>query len=378
MMTAVFFVSIGILLHGFILYPLSLLLLRRLLGDRSAHPMAAITPSLTIVIAAHNEEAVIGGKLENSLQLDYPRDRLRIVVASDASTDGTNRIAASYATRGVELFAVVERLGKVACLNRLLPGISTDLVVMSDANSLYEPGSLRHLVRHFESERIGCVCGELRYVNPRRLAAGEGERVYWGYERGIKRLESSLGTLLGANGAIYAFRSRLFRPVDPLMFCDDVIPIQIALLGYKTIYEPAARCTEEAVDEQVEFRRRRRHASFGLRSILWAIGAATRQGRLLLIYECLSHRILRWMGGLALCALLVSSFYLSSPLRPIVLIAQGAFYIAAGIGWLGSHLRFRTGPFYLAYYYLVISLAGLLGLVAFVLRTDKPYWDPRS
>ncbi len=376
-MTVVFLLSIGILLHGFVLYPLSLLLLRWLLGDRSAHAMAPITPSLTLVIAAHNEETVIAGKLENSLRLDYPDGRLRIVVVSDASNDGTNRIVASYADRGVELFVVEERLGKVACLNRLLPHVATDLVVMSDANSLYEPDSLRRLTRHFDAEQVGCVCGELRYVNPRLLAAGEGERVYWGYERGIKRLESSLGTLLGANGAIYAYRSHLFRAVNPLMFCDDVIPIQIALLGYKTLYEPAARCTEEAVDERVEFRRRRRHASFGLRSMLWAIGAAARRGRLLLVYECLSHRVFRWMGGLSICALLLSSFYLPPPLRSFALATQGVFYAAACVGLVGSYFRLKTGPCYLAYYYLAISLAGILGLAAFALRTDKPYWDPR-
>lgn len=378
MVIAVFASALGILLHAYILYPLSLIVLRRLLGDSATHAVTAITPPVTLVIAARNEEDVIAAKIENSLRLDYPADRLRIVVVSDASTDGTDRIVTSYAGRGVVLFAVPERLGKVGCLNRVLPGISTDLVVMSDANSLYEPDSLHQLVRHFQEERIGCVCGELRYVNPQSFAAGEGERVYWDYERGIKRLESSLGSLLGANGAIYAYRARLFHPVDPLMFCDDVIPIRIALSGYMTIYEAAARCTENAVGEEVEFRRRRRHASFGLRSMSWAIGAAVRRGRWLLVYECLSHRVFRWMGSLALVTILLSSLGLPGNSRWPVMAAQGVFYGSAAVGWLGSRLRIRTGPCYLAYYFLVINLAGLLGLGALVLGTDKPYWDPRS
>jgi cellulose synthase/poly-beta-1,6-N-acetylglucosamine synthase-like glycosyltransferase len=373
-----FVVALGVLLHTYVFYPLSLLGLRRLLGEDAAHPGAATTPSVTLVIAARNEAAVIGAKIENSLSLDYPRDRLQILVVSDASSDGTNDIAASYAGRGVVLFAVEQRLGKVGCLNQALPGVTTDLVVMSDANSLYEPDSLRQLVRHFQDERIGCVCGELRYVNPRRLDAGEGERVYWDYERGIKRLESSLGSLLGANGAIYAYRTPLFQRVDPLMFCDDVIPIRIALSGYRTIYEPAARCTEDAVDEEVEFRRRRRHASFGLRSMGWAIREAGRRGRWLLMYECVSHRVFRWMGAPALLTLLLSSLFLPDSVRWAALSVQGVFYLAAAAGWIGSRLRLRTGPCYLAYYYLVITLAGLLGLGALVLHTDKPYWDPRG
>src|SRR5207249_6023044 len=121
-----------------------------------------------------------------------------------------------------ELRALGGRRGKVACLNQVIPTLDSDLVVMSDANSMYDADSIRKLVRHFADDRVGCVCGRLAYLNPRRLAAGEGERLYWGYEGAIKLLESSLGSLLGANGAIYAYRRDLFRPVDPLMFCDDV------------------------------------------------------------------------------------------------------------------------------------------------------------
>jgi cellulose synthase/poly-beta-1,6-N-acetylglucosamine synthase-like glycosyltransferase len=290
----------------------------------------------------------------------------------------TEEIARSFATRGVELWAFRERQGKVACLNQVVPQLQSEIVVMSDANSMYAPDSLRKLVRHFADEHVGCVCGELQYLNPRDLPAGKGENLYWRFEGLIKRVESSLGSLLGANGAMYAYRPRDFRPVDPLMFCDDVIPVRIALGGLLTLYDSEARCTEEAADVTVEMRRRRRHASFGLRSMILLCREAARKGRVLILYQCVSHRILRWVGGLALLGCAVSAPFLPPPWAPIALGAQAAFYGTAALGFLAFRAGARSGPLYLPCYFLVITAAGLIGLGAFLLRTDRPHWEPRQ
>ena len=292
-MNALFVLTFAILVQAYAGYPLSLLLLSILLGRRSRHAVGEHLPTVALVISAYNEGSVLRRKIENSLALDYPGDRLEIVVVSDGSTDDTEAIVRAAGDPRVSLRAFRGRRGKVACLNEVLPTLRSEVIVMSDANSIYEPQSLRLLVRHFADPRVGCVCGRLRYHNPRGLSAGRGERVYWAYEGLIKRLESSLGSLLGANGAIYAYRRDLFRPVDPLMFCDDVIPVRIALEGWLTIYDPQAACLEEAVGEEVERRRRARHASFGMRSMLSLAAAGLRRGRALLVYQCLSHRILR-------------------------------------------------------------------------------------
>jgi cellulose synthase/poly-beta-1,6-N-acetylglucosamine synthase-like glycosyltransferase len=376
-MTILFLLSAGILMQAYVGYPASLALLRLMLGDRSRHVRGEALPRITLLISAYNEERVIRRKIENSLALDYPRDRLRIIVVSDGSTDGTEPIAREFTGRGVELRAFQGRQGKVACLNRTIPDLDSDLVIMSDANSMYEPVSLRRLVRHFADPRVGCVCGRLLYVNPRALPAGEGERIYWAYEGVIKVLESSLGSLLGANGAIYAFRRVLFRPVDPLMFCDDVIPIRIAVEGHLTIYDPGARCTEETADEPVERRRRRRHASFGLRSMLHVSREAILRGRPLLVYQCLCHRILRWAGGLALGGIAISSPFLCPPWGALVLWGQGLFYGAAVLGFLASRLGVRATALYLPYYLFAIHAAGLGGVASFLLKNDHPYWEPR-
>ncbi|HKQ97201.1 MAG TPA: glycosyltransferase, partial [Candidatus Polarisedimenticolia bacterium] len=181
--------SLLVLLQAYVGYPLSLLLAARLSGrrrdavtDGTGEAGAPALPPVTLVISAYNEERCLRAKLENSLALDYPRDRLRIVVVSDGSTDATDGIARAHRARGVELVALAGRRGKVACLNEVIPTLTSELVVMSDANSMYEPDALRRLVRHFAERRIGCVCGRLAYANPGRQAAGESERVYWGYE----------------------------------------------------------------------------------------------------------------------------------------------------------------------------------------------------
>lgn len=379
-MTLLCLAFLAILLHTYAGYPISLALLRIILGDRSRHRMgdSGWTPSVAIVISAYNEEKVIGEKVRNCLELDYPADRIEIVVVSDGSTDRTEAIVRGFTDGRVRLSAFPGRQGKVACLNGVVPGLRTELVVMSDANSLYARDSLRRLVRHFFDARIGCVCGELRYVNPRGLPSAEGERLYWTYERLVKRLESGLGSLLGANGAIYAYRRENFRSVEPLMFCDDVIPIRITLQGLLSVYDPEAGCVEEGVAEAVEMRRRRRHASFGLRSMLQMAREAARKGRPLVLYQCISHRILRWLGLPALLGVLVSCLGLPGPWRDLALAAQACFYGAAALGFTASRLGIRVPLLYLPYYYLVITLAGTMGLGAFLLGTDRTYWEPRQ
>ncbi len=377
-MIVLFWLCIGLFVQAYIGYPLSLIILRPFLRRRGSHPGAVDAPAVALLISAYNEEAVIREKIENSLGLDYPAGRLRIIIISDGSTDRTEEIATEYAGRGVEVRAFEGRQGKVACLNRVIPALEAEIVVMSDSNSLYEKDSIRRLVSHFSDPKIGCVCGRLRYVNPRQLAAGEGERLYWGYEGWIKRLESTLGSLLGANGAIYAYRRDLFRPVDPLMFCDDVIPIRIAIQRYLTIYDPSASCSEEAADEQVERRRRRRHASFGLRSMVALLRESVGAGRFLIAYQSICHRMLRWGGALALGGILVSSLSLPAPWFRILLAGQALFYLAALAGYLLSRAGMRFPAVYFSYYFLVINLSGLLGLWALLRRSDRPWWEPRQ
>lgn len=366
------------LLHAYFLYPISLLLRRPRPVAPGTERDPDVWPSLTLLISAYNEERTLRSKLENVATLDYPHDRLRVLVVSDGSTDGTDAIARAFADRGIGLVTVPGRHGKVACLNLVLPDVRSDLVVMSDANSMYESASLKRLARHFLDEKTGCVCGELQYRNPGRLASGEGERAYWGYERWVKRVEGARGILLGANGAIYAYRRALFQPVDPRMFCDDAIPIRIRIAGYQVLYEPAARCSEEAVGEQAEVRRRRRHASFGMRTMFAMVREAARSGRWLVAYQAVSHRILRWFGSLWLLFILIGTPWIPAPFRMVAAWGQGLFYGAAGLGFALDRMGLRVTILYLPYYALALTGAGLAGLFNLVRDTDRPFWEPRQ
>jgi poly-beta-1,6-N-acetyl-D-glucosamine synthase len=376
--SVLFALGLLVFLQAYIGYPFSMMILARLLGERSRHRIVEATPSVTLVISAYNEERWVFRKLENSLALDYPKEQLSIVVVSDGSTDATVDQCRRYAARGVQVRALQGRRGKVARLNEVIPTLKSDFVVMSDANSMYDPQSIRRLVRHFADDAIGCVCGRLRYENPGAERAGDAEQVYWGYEDWIKKLESRMGSLLGANGSIYAYRRELFRPVDPLAFCDDVIPIRIALSGRRVLYDPEAWCNEETSPEEVELRRRRRHASFGMRSMLAVTREAVTKGRPLIVYQCLCHRVLRWLGGPALIAMLLSTPFLPPPLRSGALAAQGALYMAALAGFLLSRLGVTIAPLYAVYYGIAIHAAGVTGLVNLLLRRDAPFWEPRQ
>lgn len=375
-------VAVLLLAHAYAGYPLSLLALATAGWRRGASKPTPVRatgpPTVALVISAYNEEACMEAKIANTLALDYPRHRLRVIVVSDGSTDRTEAIVRAHGAEGIELAALPGRRGKVACLNQVIPGLDTDLVVMSDANSMYRPDAVRRLAAHFDAPEIGCVCGRLSYVNPREEAAGEGEAVYWGYEDVIKRLESRIGSLLGANGSIYGYRRELFRAVDPLTFCDDVIPIRVAISGRRVIYDPDARCTEEASPERVELRRRRRHASFGMRSMLLVIGEAASSGRWFVVYQCVSHRVLRWLGGPAIATIILATPFLPDPWRTASAAVLALFGALALAGWLLDRQGLRLRPAYLAFYLLAIHAAGLTGLVRFLLGGDRPFWEPRQ
>jgi len=373
-LTALAVAGLGYIYAG---YPLALAALSRLRRRRFEAGEAA--PTVTLVIAAHNEEAIIRQKLENSLALDYPRDKLTIAVASDASTDATNDIVRAFADRGVALFDIAERGGKIAALNRVVPQLDSEIVIMSDANGMYDPAAIRRLVRWFADPRVGCVCGELRYGNPGDTAAGRGEGAYWRYEVAIKKMESAMGALLGANGGIFAYRRALRQPVPEVMANDFVTPVLIALQGYAVVYEKEAICWEQAsyaVGD--EFRRHSRFAARGLIAGFWLLGKALRRGHALMAFELVSHRLLRWTSGLLLLLALTANLFAREGLFGWLLAAQLACYAAAGLGWLAVRFGRPVKALVFPYYFCMLNLAGLNGLWKLATGRVRAHWSPAA
>jgi cellulose synthase/poly-beta-1,6-N-acetylglucosamine synthase-like glycosyltransferase len=313
-------------LYTYFGYPLLVWCLSRLCGRRQVPPPDdAPLPTLSLLIAAYNEEAVIEQRLNNALAMDYPADKLEIVVVSDGSSDGTADIVRGFAGRGVRLIEGGQRRGKAAALNAALPTLRGDVVMFSDANTCTEPDAARKLARWFADPHIGAVCGRLVLIDP---ASGRNtDGLYWRYETFIKRCEGRLGALLGANGAIYALRRAWYVPLANGTILDDMLIPLLAKLhtDCRIIYDAEAVAEEEtAPDVRAEFHRRVRIGTGGYTSIgrLW---------RLLLpwhgwvAFTFFSHKVLRWVCPFFLLGLLGTNTILRERYTWL-LVAQMAFY----------------------------------------------------
>jgi cellulose synthase/poly-beta-1,6-N-acetylglucosamine synthase-like glycosyltransferase len=336
-LTTGFWICIAAVLYAYAGYPLLIAVCARLFGRREKPPEMADAdlPRVSLLIVAHNEQAVIEARLRNALATDYPPDKLEIVVASDGSADATPAIVQRYRHRGVRLLHDSQRRGKAATIDAAIPRLAGDIVILSDANTGVDPSAARRLARWFADPAVGAVCGRLLLTDPATGANVDG--VYWRYETFLKRCEGRLGALLGANGAIYAIRRDLFVPIPPGTIIDDfVIPLLSKLKsGRAIVYDPAALAREEtAADVASEFRRRARIGAGGFQAIglLWRL-SDPRRGWVALAF-C-SHKLLRWCCPFFMVAALALGAVLSGQaLYRDVLLAQAAFYSIALAGAL--------------------------------------------
>jgi cellulose synthase/poly-beta-1,6-N-acetylglucosamine synthase-like glycosyltransferase len=280
--TVVFLAVLVILAYHYVGYPLTLAAIAAFRRGRPVRPGSG-TPTVTLVVSAYNEEDVLRAKLENALALDYPADRLEIVVASDGSTDRTVAIAREFSDRGVVVHEYRTNRGKNAALNDTVPQARGEIVVFTDANGMYRPDALRRLVAYFDDARVGSVCGELIYLNYSKNPVADGYGAYWRFDQRQKRLESDLQTLLGANGSIFAIRRRLYRPLPNTVCNDMVLPILVAAAGHSVVYAPDAVATEAgSADLREELRRRSRIIARGILGVRAVAGEVVAGRRWLL------------------------------------------------------------------------------------------------
>jgi len=333
-------------------------------------------PTVSLVIAAYNEETVLRQKLDNSLALDYPRDCLQIIVASDGSDDRTNAIAREHAAAGVVLHAIPQRGGKTCALNLTVPRASGEVLVFSDANTMYRPDAIWRLVRHFVDPTVGAVTGDVRLVgSAEQYAPSEG--LYYRYERWLQRLESRLESVIGADGAMYALRRRAYAPVPASVIVDDfVISMNVALAGYRVIYDPEAVAIERGtLSSAEEYRRKVRIVAGGLQALMGRQGVPSFTQPLLL-WCYVSHKLLRWLMPLLLIAAFASSAALAHDVAFYAgaFAAQVALYAAAVLRW-GGVAGFRSGSAgAVPYYFCLVNGAALAGLWRALRRTQSVTW----
>ncbi|MFP5503628.1 MAG: glycosyltransferase family 2 protein, partial [Candidatus Sericytochromatia bacterium] len=267
-----FWSAIAVVLYAYAGYGLVIGLLSRLISRPVRHSDAL--PKVTLLIAAYNEEDVIGAKIEDSLKLDYPADRLEILVVADGSSDGTCEVVARYADRGVRLEHRPERRGKNHAVNRVLPLAAGEVIVFSDANAFFAPDSLKKLVRNFGDPEVALVAGEKRVMSGEGTV-GEGEGLYWRYESQLKRWDSSVSSVMGAAGEIFAIRKeRYHAPPEDAIIEDFMLSMNLVKEGWRVVYEPEAIALEEASpNAKEEFKRKVRIVAGGWQAVvrLWPL-----------------------------------------------------------------------------------------------------------
>jgi cellulose synthase/poly-beta-1,6-N-acetylglucosamine synthase-like glycosyltransferase len=359
-----FWASAGALAWTHVGYPLAAAAAARL-RPRPVRKDPSFEPDVTLVVAAHNEGAVIERRLENLLELDYPDDKLTIVVASDASSDGTDELVQQVAAREsrVRLLAC-PRGGKVAAQNRAVRESETDVVAFSDANATWSPDALRRLVAGLADPEVAYVCGRLR------LEAADGanqEGLYWRYELWLREQESTCGSVTGGNGSIYALRRTEYVDVDPRFGHDLAFPYLMVQRGRRAVYEPAALASERPTPtNETEYRRKVRMFEH-----CWLI---TLRGSMLrglpsgYLVSVLSHRVLRYGSGVLHLLLLAAS---------IALAGEGWPYQAALAGQVALVVAAAAGQ-PVARYYTLVSWATVQGLANYLRRGVPAAWDPAA
>jgi len=376
---AAFWGSLGALVYAQAGYPLLLAAIARVRGRRAAdggpaprpEPETATEPVVSLIVAAHREADVIAGKVANALALDWPRDRLEVIVACDGSPDDTPaRARAAGADRVLDL----PWGGKIRAQDAAVAEARGDLLAFSDANALWEPDALRALAARFADPRVGYVCGQVRFVS----AGGTNqEGLYWRYEMAIRGLESDLASVTAGNGAIYAVRPEAYVQVDPVMGHDLTLPFTLVKRGWRAVYEPGARASEKMVPTiEGEFARKRR-----MMSHMWPIvlrgGMLSPRGYPPLYALMIgSHRVLRYVGPfLHVVALLASAVLAAGPGRRRIpraaLAAQAALLAAAAAGG-----RVRSRPLLVARYYVLTTASIAAGLWDHLRHGTAAGWSP--
>jgi cellulose synthase/poly-beta-1,6-N-acetylglucosamine synthase-like glycosyltransferase len=350
-----FWASVALLFHTHIGYPLALWVIARLRGTPPRPPEPpAEPPSVSLIVAAHDEEAVIERKVRNVLALDYPRERLELIVASDGSTDRTVERARSA---GADLVLDLGRGGKLAAQNAGAGRARGELIAFSDANAFWEPSALRRLVAPFADPRVGYVCGQVRFSAD---GGSNEEGAYWRYEMAVRELESRLGGVTAGNGAIYATRRDAYIVLDPSRSHDLSFPFELTKRGWRALYAPGALAEERMVPTiEGEFSRKRRMMS-GLWDIVLGDGMLSPRGYgALYAFEIYSHRVLRYASPLLHLVALATNVALvgQGVVYRVTLAIQAAFLICAA---LGPFVPAR--PFRLAYYYFTVTASIALGL----------------
>lgn len=376
--TALFWLSGFFIFYSYFGYPLLLWLI----SFFSKRPEEAVRkpfePKVTLFISVYNEEKSIEEKIMNTLNLNYPKKSLEVVVISDGSTDRTDAIVSKYADQGVRLRRYEGRIGKTACLNQAVPLAEGEIIVFSDANSKYDREAIRELVHHFQDQQIGFVTGMTKYISSQDDSS-DSIGLYWKIEKVTKELESKIGSCIGADGAIFAIRKGLYQPLKAYDINDFVIPLRVIEQGYRGRLESGAFCVEEtAGGSKEEFGRQVRITNRTIRAIVNHRHLLNPFGYGLLSFELLSHKVCRLFVPFLMFVFLIANLLLVSQgaFYRVVFYGQLLFYVLAALSSLNLRISFLARISSVSHTFTMANLAIVSGWVKYLKGETAVVWVP--
>lgn len=378
----VFWVCISFVLYSYIGYPFFIFILSIFVNNQVKK--RNIEPYVSILITAYNEEKDIEKKLENCFQLDYPKDRLEIIVASDGSTDSTDDIVKGFEKNvygiRVVLHRVEGRLGKTAAQNSAVKIAKGEIIVFSDAASMYDPGALKALVKNYADHSVGAVSGQYNYITEGASSAGLATKIFWNLENFIKSKQTKIRTITGCCGCIYSVRKSLYTELPPEIISDLVEPLTILQKGYRIVFEPNALATEEpAGDTADEFKMRIRVIVRGMNGMLFVRSLFNPFKYPFIAFQLISHKLLRWLVPVFAIIIFISNALLVTVnlFYFIIFILQLLFYILAIMGYFLEKKGIHKIYFYLPLYFCTVNLASLISIFRVMRKENVVTWQTK-
>lgn len=383
-MEILFWLSLFIVFYTFLGYGIVLYVMvriRRLFkGKRRAPGLDQEFPTLTLVIAAYNEESIIEEKIANTLQLAYPAGKLSLLFVTDGSSDRTPDLVAKYPQ--IKLMHTPVRSGKILAMHRAMDEVNTEVVVFTDANTFLNTDALLLIARHYADPKVGAVSGEKRVMQDALSDATAGEGFYWKYESALKTWDSELYSVVGAAGELFSVRRSLYRAVQPDTILDDfMISMQIAEKGYRIVYEPDAYASELSSENiKEELKRKVRIAAGGIQSILRLQKLLNPFHDPLLSFQYISHRVLRWTVTpfLMILALVLNAVLVARSggvVYQLLLAGQVLFYGLALAGWVLERRKIKVKALFVPYYFCMMNYAVLAGINRYIKGSQSAAWE---
>ncbi|NOZ78906.1 MAG: glycosyltransferase [Acidobacteria bacterium] len=373
----IFWLCLAVIVFTYAGYPL---LLAALVAIRRPRPLPEMTdwPRLSALIVAHNEQENIRNKIRNILENGYPPDKLEVIVCSDGSTDDTNKLVEQFGDQRVKLAASAENIGVNEAF-ALGAGLATgELLLMTDAGSLFEDGAISKVARLFADDRIGLATGRILYRNPLNSSVGKGYGAYWSIETRVRRLEAALGLAAVIVGAFEMVRRQAYLPVPSQYNNDMAQPVYARSLGFRVGFAPdALLVTVQRKNPEQEFARRLRMAIRGWSSIPYICKVAPPRKNPAGWAALICHKYLRWLSWLFMIGVLAANaFLLESVFFQVFFFLQAAFYLAAAAGWLLSVRNIRVKLLWIPFYFCLLQAGGMAGLIQTLRGKRMGVWKP--